>query len=221
MVDVNAQLTAVDRAVTTRDVEGEPSHVQRLSQTYPSAIDDVWQAVTTAERIERWFLPITGDLQLGGRYQLVGNAGGEVLACTPPADGTASYRLSWAYGGAPDTFVTVTLTAEGPERTRLDLEHVAPVSAVPEEIWAQFGPAGTGIGWDSGLLGLALHLTDPAARPEDPAAWTLTEEGKSFMRGSADAWAAAQIADGGDPEASRAGAHATYLMYVGEAPGPM
>ena len=28
--------------------------------------------------------PISGDLRLGGRYQLQGNAGGEILVCEPP-----------------------------------------------------------------------------------------------------------------------------------------
>ena len=93
--------------------------------------------------------------------------------------------------------------------------------SIPDELWAAYGPAGTGMGWDSGLLGLSLHLTDPAARPDDPAAWQVSDEGKSFMRGSADAWAAAHSPSGADPDAARSGAHATYLMYVGEAPGPM
>jgi hypothetical protein len=106
-------------------------------------------------------------------------------------------------------------------RTRVELEHVAPTSVVPDEIWQQFGPAGTGIGWDSGLLGLSLHLTDPAARPEDPEAWSQSEEGRAFMRRSADEWAAAQAADGVGLEKARAAADATFAMYTGEGPGPM
>jgi hypothetical protein len=52
-------------------------------------------------------------------------------------------------------------------------------------------------------------------------AWQVSDEGKRFMRGLADAWAAAHQADGADPDVAAAAAHATYLMYVGEAPGPM
>lgn len=220
MVDIAAQLGAVDRGITTRDVDGIPSHVQTLTQSYPSPIDDVWEAITTADRIGRWFLPITGDLRLGGRYQLEGNAGGEVLACAPPAGGAASFRLSWVFGGGAPTFVTVRLAAEGAEATRLELEHVAGVDTLPPGMWEQYGPSGTGMGWDSGLLGLALHLTAPEERPEDPEAWTMSDEGMAFLRGSADAWAAAQVADGTDPAAARAGADATFAMYTGQAPGP-
>ena len=55
-----------------------------LRRTYDAPIDDVWDALTTPERIGRWFLPISGDYRLGGRYQFEGNAGGEILACERP-----------------------------------------------------------------------------------------------------------------------------------------
>lgn len=219
MIDINAQLGAVDRAVSTEEVAGVPSRVQTLVQTYTSPIDDVWNAVTSADRIGRWFLPVSGDLRLGGRYQLEGNASGTIQSCDPPQAGTAQYDITWEFGGGV-TFVTVRLESVGSDRTRLELQHVAPVSAVPDELWQQFGPAGTGIGWDSGLLGLSLHLTDPESRPEDPEAWTQTDEGKSFMRRSADEWAIAHAADGIDADLARAAADATYAMYTGEAPGP-
>jgi uncharacterized protein YndB with AHSA1/START domain len=219
MIDINAQLSAVDRAVSTEDVAGVPSRVQTLVQTYPAPIDDVWSAVTSADRIGRWFLPVSGDLRLGGQYQLEGNASGTIQSCDPPQAGTAQYDITWEFGGGV-TFVTVRLESVGSDRTRLELQHVAPVSAVPDELWQQFGPAGTGIGWDSGLLGLSLHLTDPESRPEDPEAWTLTDEGKSFMRRSADEWAIAHATDGIDADMARAAADATYAMYTGEAPGP-
>ena len=219
MVDIAKQLDAVDRAVRTDDFDGEPARIQTLVQTYPAPIDEVWDALTDADRVSRWFLPVSGDLKLGGQYQLEGNAGGTVQSCEPPQAGTASFRLSWGMGG-PDTWVTVRLESVGADHTRLELEHVAPVSLVPDELWAQFGPAGTGIGWDSGLLGLSLHLSDPSARPEDAQAWTMTDEGKAFFRGSADAWAVAHETDV-DADTARAAAHATYLMYTGEGPAPM
>ena len=65
MVNIAAQLGAVDRGIRTTDVDGVPSYVQTLSQSYPSPIDDVWEAVTTVERIGRWFLPVSGDLENG------------------------------------------------------------------------------------------------------------------------------------------------------------
>jgi hypothetical protein len=221
MVDVDAQIDAVERAVATKDMDGSPSRVQTLRQTYRSSIEDVWDAITSSERISRWFLPVRGDLRLGGRYELEGNASGSIEACVPPpASGEAAhYRVTWEFGGSV-TWLTVSLRALDAERTALQLEHVARVGDVPAEMWEQFGPAGTGIGWDSGLLGLSLHLTDPASRPDDVEAWTMSDEGRHFMRRSADAWAAAHAADGVSADIASAAADTTYRMYIGEAPGP-
>jgi hypothetical protein len=221
-MNVNAQLDAVTRDIVTTEVDGVPSYVQTLTQTYPSSIDDVWDAVTSAERIPRWFLPVSGDLRLGGHYQLEGNAGGEIRACSPPDSGSAGYTLTWGNGMGDPAIVHVRLTAVDATSTRLDLENVAAVDSIPEGIWDRFGPSATGMGWDSGLLGLALHFSggEDGISPEEAAAWTVTPDGKSVMRGSADRWAAAHIAMGGDPEVARAAADATYGLYVGEVPPP-
>ncbi|MCC2594393.1 SRPBCC domain-containing protein [Tessaracoccus sp. OS52] len=215
MVDVVAQLEAVTREVRVEDRDGEPSHVQTLEQTYPSPIEDVWEAVTTGERIARWFLPVSGDLELGGRYQLEGNAGGEVLQCDPPSGGTAGYRITWEFGGGT-TWVSLLLTEEG-ESTRMRLEHVARVADMPQEMWDTYGPGATGVGWDGGLLGLALHLgaTGGSLSPQEAQAWAVTEEGKQFYRGSSDAWAAAHVASGADPQTAARNAEATYGFYTG------
>ena len=77
-MDIDAQIAAVDRGLTGGTRDGAATHVQTLAQTYPAPIDDVWDALTSAERIPRWFLPVSGDLRLGGRYQVEGNAGGTI-----------------------------------------------------------------------------------------------------------------------------------------------
>jgi hypothetical protein len=78
------------------------------------------------------------------------------------------------------------------------------------------------MGWDSGMLGLALHFSggEDGISPEEAAAWVATDEGKAFMRGSADAWAAAHEADGADPAVAKAAAETTYGMYIGEIAPP-
>ena len=221
MDDVNAQMQAVERGVESTERHGQAVRVQRLAQEYPTTIADVWNAVAT-ERIGRWFLPITGDLRLGGRYQLEGNAGGVVRDCRPPSDGVASYHASWEFGGNV-TWITVRLTETGDRRTRLELEHVAPTADVPDDMWERFGPSATGIGWDSGLLGLALHLGSAVdgPTPEEGLAWMMSDEGKAFTRASAREWEHAHIADGADPEVAARAAAATAAMYLGEAPHDM
>ncbi|WP_404434421.1 SRPBCC domain-containing protein [Microbacterium lacus] len=218
MVDVNAQVAAVSRGVRATDLEGDRAFVQTLSQQYPIPINDVWDAVTSIERIPRWFTPITGDLRLGGRYQLEGNAGGEVLECSPPADGQAHYRVTWEYGGGV-TWLVVRVTAEGAESTRVELEHTSRESDIPAGFWEQFGPGATGVGWDGGMLGLALHLaSNPEVNPEHVEAWAFTPEGQEFYRSAADAWRSAHLAFGADADAATRAADATFGFYTGQMP---
>ncbi len=221
MVDVDTQIGAVQRDLRTAGDGPAAVRTQRLSQEYRATLADVWDAVTVPDRIRRWFLPVTGDLRVGGRYQLEGNAGGQILECVPPAGDSASYRLTWAYGDAPDTWVTLRLTALAPEHTRLDLEHVARVADVPEDLWRQYGPSATGIGWDSILLGLALYVggAQDGVTPEEAAAWMASEEGVRFSRASADAWAAAHVADGADTDDAVRAAAATVALYT-QPPAP-
>ena len=220
-MDVNAQLGAVARGIQTKEVDGVLSFVQTLAQTYPSPIDDVWDAVTTAERIPRWFLPVSGDLRVGGRYQLEGNAGGEIRNCDPPNAGSAGYTLTWGTGLGEPAIVHVRLTALDAASTRFELENIAAVDSIPEGFWEQFGPSATGMGWDSALLGLALYVNGgEGISPEGGQAWLATDEGKSFLRGSADAWAREHIANGAEVDTANAAATTTYRMYTGELPPP-
>src|ERR1700756_100371 len=95
MIDVTQQINAVRRRVGTRVLEAGEARTVTISQTYAAAIEDVWDACTSAERIPRWFLPVSGELKLGGRYQLEGNAGGTIEGCDPPK----SFSATWEYGG--------------------------------------------------------------------------------------------------------------------------
>ena len=156
MVDVNAQIDAVTRGVQTTEVDGEPARAQSLSQVYSSPIADVWDAVTSADRIARWFLPVTGDLRQGGRYQFQGNAGGEVLECSPPAAGSAGYRATWEFGGGM-SWVTVGLRAVDDDTTEFELTHVARSADLPPGFWEMYGPGATGVGWDQGLRARIDH----------------------------------------------------------------
>ena len=215
-MDVNAQIAATDRVVSTPEVEGKPSYAQTLGRTYPSPLADVWNAVTSPDRIPRWFLPVTGDLRPGGSYQLEGNAGGEIRSCDPPAGGRASYSITWGMGGDP-AIVTVRLTEVDASSTRLELDSVVAADALPPGMWETYGPGATGIGFELGLLGLALHTSgDTSVTPETAAAWQVSAEGKDLTRRAADAWARAHVAAGETAEKAQAAADATYAFYTGD-----
>jgi uncharacterized protein YndB with AHSA1/START domain len=208
MIDVDHQISAVERTVGDRVLEAGTARVLTASRIYDATPEELWDACTSAVRIPRWFMPISGDLCVGGRYQLEGNASGTVERCDPPR----SFAATWEYGDDV-TWIEVRLEPDGDGRTRLTLEHVAHVD---DERWLQYGPGAVGVGWDLSFLGLGLHLASGAAKPpETDPAWMATDEAKAFMRGSAEAWADAHIAAGEDPETARRMAASTARFYTG------
>jgi len=209
MVDVARVLGVTSRTLTRRESAG--AYVLVATRAYPTSLEDLWDALTTAERIPRWFLPISGDIRLGGRYSLQGNAGGQVERCEPPRD----LGLTWEMQGQV-SWVNVALTPESSESTMLRLEHIA---CVPDEMWKTYGPGAVGVGWDSALLGLDQHFaTGDTITPEKGMAWMMSEEGKRFIRQSSDAWRDASIAFGTDAELARQSAERTRAAYSGEPP---
>ena len=208
-IDVDHQINAVKRTLGTRTIETGEAHVITISQSYDTDQEDLWNAVTNIERIPRWFLPISGDLTVGGAYQLEGQAGGTILTCDPPKNFTAT----WEYGGNV-SWIDVSVSSDGPDRARLVLEHITDVD---DEIWREFGPGGVGMGWDSMLLGLALHLaTGESVDPSFGQQWLGTEDGRRFLALSGEQWYAANVALGVDRAAARALADRCLKAYLGE-----
>lgn len=166
----------------------------------------MWDALTNVERIPRWFLPITGELRVGGRYQLEGNAGGVVERCEPPR----AFDATWEFGGGV-SWIEMRLTEEG-AGTRFTLTHIAQVD---DETWEQYGPGATGIGWDGAVLGLTLHLATGAANdPAEAMAWSMTEQGIGFNRLSGERWHDADVAAGNDPEVAHERADRAITAYT-------
>lgn len=91
MIDSSHQISAVRRTLGDRVIDAKDARVLTISQVYDTDVDDLWDACTNAERIPRWFLPVSGELKLGGHYQLEGNAGGTVERCEPPH----SFAATW------------------------------------------------------------------------------------------------------------------------------
>ncbi len=204
-IDVAQHIGAITRDVSSRSQDGKDARVVVASRTYPTTADDLWNALTSAERLPRWFLPITGDLRLGGRYQLQGNAGGEILICEPPRH----LRISWEFGGQT-SWVELRITKHG-AGSRLTLEHTLFV----DDHWKKFGPGATGVGWDLALVGLTHHIDGAMANPEAGMAWMMSDNGKSFIRQSGDAWRLADIASGEDAGLAGAAASRTTAAYTG------
>lgn len=202
---------SVARDLSRREHEGKPVHALVATRVVGAGREEVWDALTNAARIPKWFLPITGDLSPGGSYQLEGNAGGEIIACEPPG----RFALTWRMHGDV-SWVTVTLSELPEGRTEVRLEHLA---QFPQEFWEEFGPGAVGIGWDMALFGLEEHFSPaPTVVPETAEAWMVSEEGKDFARRSSAAWCEASIALGTDRESAQTAADRVTAFYTGEAP---
>ena len=206
-VDAESHLATVERSVSSLERDGRPARAITLGRSFPVPLEDLWDAVTNKARIPQWFLPITGELAPGGRYQLEGNAGGVITACEPPS----FYAVTWEFAG-DTSWVDVRCSPEGTGAARLELTHTALLS--PH--WDQYGPGATGVGWELGLLGLALHLTEPGAPKLDDAAFATSAEGKALITGNSEAWGEAAIAAGTDADAAHAAARRTTAFYTGE-----
>jgi uncharacterized protein YndB with AHSA1/START domain len=215
--ELDAHLDAMTRTVRSGTRDGAPTKVVVAARTFATTPEDLWDAFTRAERIGRWFLPVSGDLRLGGRYQLHGNAGGVIEACEAPRH----LAVTWEYGGQV-SWLTLRVSPDG-DGARLELEHVAPFDAASPaaEFWSTYGPGAAGVGWDMGFQGLARHIEDPDAPTPDPAemaAWTTSPEARSLYARASRAWAQADIADGAPEADAMAAAERTRAFYSGEAP---
>ena len=206
-LDAGTQLAAVERSVSSTERDGRPAHAITLARAFATTVEDLWDAVTSEERIARWFVPVSGQLEAGGHYQLEGNAGGAITACTPGS----GFSVTWEFGGEV-SWVDIEMSGDGEGRARLALTH----TSGPSETWDEFGPGATGVGWEMGLLALATHVERPGEQLPDEEAFAASAEGRALVAGSAEAWGQAAIDAGDDPASARAAATRTAAVYTGE-----
>ena len=212
MIDVVHRISSARRTVAgTQRGEGD-ARVVTIRQSYDTAAEDLWDACTNPERIPRWFLPVSGDLRVGGRFQLENHAGGTITACDPPH----RFEATWEFGETVSWIAVSVSSVEGEEdRAELTLEHTVPVY----DHWRLFGPGAVGVGWELGLLGLYLHQSSGGAQvdADEVMGWQTSEEGRRFMADSAGAWGDAHATAGVEgADEARAQAERTLAAYRGE-----
>lgn len=138
-----------------------------LSRAYAASRRDLWEAVTDPSRLENWFEPVTRD---GESLTFEGGVRADILECVEEE----YLRLTWD-DGSPGT-LDIRFEDADPG-TRLTLAHSAP----RDELWETYGPGLSGIGWDSSLVSLALHLAVDTEAVEG--------EEEAFIRALAAEWA--------------------------------
>ena len=118
-----------------------------LQGRYDTDIDDLWSALTDAQRLARWIAEVEGDLLLGGEFRATFTSGwegrGRVDVCEPPR----RLLVTMAPGRENETVIEAELVAYG-DQTRLVLEE----RGLPLEVLA-----GHGAGWQAHVEDLAIH----------------------------------------------------------------
>lgn len=208
--DILDELANARRTMGKGKLPAGEAYTIELRRRYDARIEDVWDAITSPERLQRWLKPVTGDLRLGGKFELEGGEHGEILRCEPPR----LLKVSWLYGpdadAWPGTSEVEVCLAPGPAgNTEFELIHAA---VVEEPLFPTYGPGAGGVGWDLHLLALARMLA--GAETIDHEAVGESPEGREFVRRSAAAWGEAHLAAGGDPEHVAAAVEATTKFYA-------
>jgi uncharacterized protein YndB with AHSA1/START domain len=182
MIDIDSQLAAIHREVGNRTLATGAGIGVLLRRRYDAEIVDVWDALTDPARVQRWFLPLSGDLRVGGKFQLEGNAGGEIRRCEPPG-------LLEVTFGSETSVVQLRLSTDG-DVTVLELDHTVPLEMAGSGAGALY----VGPGWDGAFLGLGLFLRGVVS--DDPVAAASSPEAQEFSRQSIHAWTAVIEASG-------------------------
>lgn len=148
--------------------EADGSGVVHIEDRYDTGIDDLWSAITTPERIARWYGTVEGDLRPGGTFRVRIEPAdidgtGRIEECDPPRRLVVSSReteVSARKGGAEpfDQTIEATLTTDG-DQTLLTLE----VRGLPLQKLAAYGA-----GWQMHAEGLADYLAGRAPRDAGP-----------------------------------------------------
>lgn len=206
-IDFEKSLGAVTHSVSElKKKEGKTVRNVTLERSYATTSGDLWDAVTNSERLERFFAPVSGELKLGGRYQIEGNANGTITECVPPK----FFAATWEFAGAV-SWIEVRIAPEGDARSWLTLTHICPI----DEHWEKFGPGAVGVGWDLALLGLDAYISDKAFDRSDGEALMVSDEGKAFMVDASEDWGRAAVAAGENPAQAEAAAKRTTAFFTG------
>jgi uncharacterized protein YndB with AHSA1/START domain len=97
------------------------ARVAVMRRTYEATIEDVWDACTDPDRLRRWYVPVTGELRLGGTIQQAMMGSGEVVRCEPP------HRLTLSLGGGADEIDLRLVAGADGTTTELELQHATTI----------------------------------------------------------------------------------------------
>jgi uncharacterized protein YndB with AHSA1/START domain len=163
MIDVTPGDT--QREVGRKRIAAGDARTVVIRRRYAAPVEDVWDACTRPDRLDRWFLVVSGDLRPGGTFRLEGNAGGEIRRCEPPR----LLALTWVYGDRPVDEVELRLSPGPDGDTILEIEHATVSVEVEWEGRMVDVIPGVGGGWEVPLVHLLPRYL-AGELPDAPAA---------------------------------------------------
>lgn len=97
-------------------------YLLQFDQVYPTDAADLWDAVTSRDRLSRWMAPYEGALRLCGDWRALSDDGSTfVVGTVTECDAPHSFTTTWHAREEQPTVLTVTVEpAEGGARLRLD-----------------------------------------------------------------------------------------------------
>jgi uncharacterized protein YndB with AHSA1/START domain len=178
-----------DPQLRRRTIPAGEARVAVFTRTYETSVEDLWDACTNPDRLRRWYVPVTGDLRVGGSFAQLNMGTGTILVCDAP------HTLKVSLGGGADE-IELRLSPGPQDGTAvLELAHATTLSS--HEIGGHVFDAifCMGGGYYPRLRALDLHLRGTLPDDYDSAAFHLNPEMRPTIdRGSA-AMAALLAAD--------------------------
>ena len=109
-----------DPELRHRRIPAGQARVAVFRRTYDAPIEDVWNACTDPDRLRRWYVPVSGDLRVGGRFEQARMGAGEILICEEPR------FLKVSLGKGADE-IELRLSAGEGAATVLELQHATTI----------------------------------------------------------------------------------------------
>jgi uncharacterized protein YndB with AHSA1/START domain len=169
-----------DPELQRRTIPAGEARVAVFTRTYETTVEDLWDACTNPERLRRWYVPVTGELRVGGNFQQVNMGSGTILECDAPQ------LLKLSLGGGADELEL--RLSPGPQEgtTTLELQHAITLDS--HNIGGQSYDAifCMGGGYYPRLRALDQHLRGTLPKDYDSTAFHLNPDMRSTIeRGSA------------------------------------
>lgn len=163
-----------------RTIPSGEARVAVFTRTYPTTVEDLWDACTNPERLRRWYVPVSGDLRVGGSFQQLNMGSGTIVVCDAPR------LLKLSLGGGADE-IELRLSPGAEDGTAaLELQHATTLDS--HDIGGQTFDAVfcMGGGYYPRLRALDMHLRGTLPDDYDSAAFHLNPDMRSTIeRGSA------------------------------------